>query len=345
MFEIDNLIQQEDLEIIAKTDIIEQFRDKTILVTGATGLIGSEAVLACLCANRLKNLNIKIVALARNEEKVKNSFKNVIENKNLEFLIQNVCSPIVYDKKVDFIIHTAGMTNSKNIIDNPIECIKTTLEGTKNVLEFAKANGASVCYLSSIEVYGKVLKKDVAETDYGILDSTNLRNAYPISKKLAENLCIAFSKNYNVNTKIARLTQTFGAGIAKDENRVFAQFARNIINGEDIILHTDGKSSKNYCYITDAIIALFTMLIKGCSGEVYNVANYNSYISIKDLAKLLSNKYKTSKVKTVRINDNRYPATTKIKLNSKKLEKLGWRASIGIEEMFDRLIKSLKEAL
>ena len=230
------------------------------------------------------------------------------------------------------------------MIKTPSKCAFTTLNGTKNILELAKKkNVKSLCYLSSIEIYGTNTPIDVKENDYGVLDSTNIRNSYPISKKLAENLCVSYWKEYGINTKIARLTQTFGAGISENENRVFAQFARSIVENKDIILHTDGSSAKNYCYLTDTVIGIFKILINGKTGEAYNVANQESYISIKDLAEFLCKEYNTSKVIYDIDNTKGYANSVKIKLNSEKLELLDWEAKVDLKEMFERLINSLKE--
>ena len=344
MIEVENKIRQKDLEEIANSEIIKEFNNRTVLISGATGLIGSEIVLSLLCANRLKNLNIKVIALIRNYEKAKEIYFNVINDKNLSFVIQDINEEIRCDFDVDYIIHTASVTASSEMIKNPSKCAFTTLNGTKNILELAKKkNVKSLCYLSSIEIYGTNTPIDVKENDYGVLDSTNIRNSYPISKKLAENLCVSYWKEYGINTKIARLTQTFGAGISENENRVFAQFAKSIVENKDIILHTDGSSAKNYCYLTDTVIGIFKILMNGKTGEAYNVANQESYISIKDLAEFLCKEYNKSKVIYDIDNTKGYANSVKIKLNSEKLELLDWEAKVDLKEMFERLINSLKE--
>ena len=314
--EVDNKVWQEDLNLLAKDEIFKSFSNSSILITGATGLIGSELVFSILCANRLNNLNIKIYALVRNENKAKEIFKNVLDNPNFNLIIQDITSNIQIEEKIDYVIHCANITNSKIMVEKPAEVVDVTINGIKNVLEFAKKNDIkSVLYLSSIEIYGENVsnKIDIKEDDYG------------------------------VDVKIARLTQTFGAGISKDENRIFAQIAKAIIKNEDIVLKTDGLSAKNYCYITDTISALLTILSKGQSREIYNVANYDSFISIKDLALKMIDKYQSSKL-VFDVKDNAmYPKNSKLKLNSSKLEALGWCAKVGLDEMFERLINYLKE--
>ena len=346
MFETKNTIRQRDLEELAKERIFEGFAGKTILVTGATGLIGSEIVLGLLCANRLKNLDIKVIAMVRNEQKAKEVFCCVLENPNLEIIVQDITEPVKYEKHADYIIHGAGTTASKEIISKPVEVAQTTINGTLNLLKYAlKTKADSFVFLSSIEIYGQTDKAlaDIKETNLGVLNPLNVRNVYSLSKKTAENICVSFSQEYGLNTKIARLTQTFGVGISKDENRVFAQFCRSVIEKKDIVLHTDGSSYKNYCYLTDAVSAILTILIKGENGNAYNVANYDTGISIKDMAEMLAKKYGLNVVYKISDKNRGYNEKIHIKLNSEKLESLGWRATTRIEEMFARTIESLEE--
>lgn len=346
MYETKNKIRQTDLEELANDGIFENFKNQTILVTGATGLIGSEIVLGLLCANRIKNLNINVVASVRNLDKAKEIFCCVLDNSHFKIVCHDINDVLSYDLEVDYIIHAAGTTASNDIISKPVETAQTTINGTLNILGFAHQKKVkSFVYLSSIEIYGQTdyEKEDIKEYDLGTLDPMKVRNVYSLSKKLAENICVSFSQEYGLNTKIARLTQTFGAGISKEENRVFAQFSRSIIEKKDIILHTQGSSYKNYCYLTDAVSAIFTILLRGENAQAYNVANYNTGISIKDMALMLCEKYKTSKIQILVEDKNRgYNSDVVLKLNTDKLEALGWRARVGLEEMFERLIASLK---
>ena len=142
--------------------------------------------------------------------------------------------------------------------------------------------------MSSLEYYGQNFDdKIITEEVQGYVDNTAARSSYPLGKRAAEYLCAAYSQQYGVNVKIARLTQTFGAGVAADDNRVFAQFARSIICETDIVLHTKGDSAKPYCYTIDCVSAILYILLKGNNGEAYNVANSETYISIREMAEFL----------------------------------------------------------
>lgn len=333
-----NIIFEEDIKNIIKDFDMSIFDEKTVLVTGATGLIGK------LCVKSFLNsgYNTQVIALVRDGEKAKNLFG---ESKRLSFLIQDINQRISISRKVDYIIHAASTTSSKDFVEKPVETIYTALNGTRNILEFAKNKRIeSMVYLSSLEVYGVNDFEDITENSYGYIDILNPRSSYSESKKMVETMCISYGSEYGVPVRIARLAQTFGAGVAKSDNRVFAQFAKAVINKENIVLHTKGETKRNYCYTTDAVRAIFTILTKGENNNAYNVANKNTYCSIADMALLLENE-NTKIVYQIDDVNRGYNPTVKIKLNTNKLNSLGWEAKIGIKEMYIRLIESLKKDL
>lgn len=343
-FEVDNRIWQEDIENLANEIIFEEYKNSSILVVGASGLIGSEIVFSLIRANRIKKLNIKVVALVRNEKKAQEKFKNILTDSCFQILIQDVNDKINCDEKIDYIIHCANNTSSMDMLLKPVEVINTTLNGTRNVLEFAKEKKIkSLIYLSSLEVYG-IIKKDelIKEDDFGYIDLANPRSSYPESKRLAENLCTAYACEYGIDVKIARLTQTFGAGILKDDNRVFAQFARCASEKKNIILHTKGETIRNYCYITDCVNAILIILKNGLNKEIYNVANEKSGISIYEMANLIAQKNNIKVEFEIDDLNRGYNSTIKACLDSSKLKTLGWQAKVGLDEMYERLIEYLK---
>lgn len=333
-----NKILEEDIATVISSFDMAQFAGSTVLVTGATGLIGKLCVRALLAAKQ----NIKVIALVRNAQK---AFEIFEKNENLCLLTQDINNPINYSGNVDYIIHGASATSSQYFVEHPVETIYTAFNGTRNVLEFAKNSGVkSMVYLSSLEVYGVPDNEDVCENKYGYIEILSPRSSYSESKKLVETLCISYGAEYGVPIKIARLAQTFGAGVLPDDNRVFAQFAKSIIKGENIVLHTKGETKRNYCYTTDAVCGIFTVLLNGKNNEAYNVANEKTYISIADMAKMLENN--NSRVVFEIDGANRgYNPPTKICLNTAKLETLGWKAQVSLKEMYERLIASLKEEI
>ena len=333
---MNNSIFEEDIKNIINYFDMSVFDGKTILVTGATGLIGK------LCVKSLLNsgYNTQVIALVRDEEKAKNIFG---ESKRLTYLVQDINQRINTTRRVDYIIHAASTTSSKDFVEKPVETIYTAINGSRNILEFAKNKRLEgMVYLSSLEIYGVNEKENIKERDYGYIDILNPRSSYSESKKMVETMCISYGTEYGVPVKIARLAQTFGAGVSISDNRVFAQFAKAIINKENIILHTKGETKRNYCYTTDAVRGIFTILTKGENNNAYNVANENSYCSISEMAHLLENEYTKVEYKIDEVNRG-YNPTVKIALNTEKLNALGWEAKVNLKEMFDRLIMNFEK--
>lgn len=343
-------ILQDDLDYIAKSNIpFEKLKNTTILITGATGLVGVSLVRALLCINRVNKLNIEVVAWVRNLEKAKKIYGNLLHRPDFKLIVKNINDEIKIENKIDYIIHCASVTASKVMINNPVETILTSVEGTKNILNLARRKKSrSVVYVSSMEMYGTFLKANdnVTETEIGYIDPLAVRSNYPESKRLCENMCVAYYSEYDVPVKIARLSQTFGAGILEGENRVFAQFARSVIEGNDIVLHTKGRSEGNYCYIRDAVIGLLLVLLRGKNAEAYNIANPEAHTTIADMANMICANLSNGKSKVVfdipETNTFGYAADTKMKLNSDKLQKLGWKPEIGLEEAYRRMILSIR---
>lgn len=335
---------EEDLKYIANYNLpYDELKGHTVLVTGATGLIGTSLVRALLTIG-----DIKVLAFVRSIEKAKAILP---DNDNLDYAIGDITKPITTDEKVDYIFHCASVTTSKVMVERPVETLITSIEGTKNILELAKEKGVkSMVYISSMEMYGSFdnLDHDVTEDDLGYINPLKVRSNYPESKRACENMCVAYMSEYGVPVKIARLAQTFGAGILPSENRVFAQFARSAMNGEDIVLHTKGLSEGNYCYTRDCMTGLLTILLKGNNGEAYNVSNPASHTTIADMARMVAEKIADGKIKVVfdipETNTFGYAADTKMKLNSEKLQSLGWKPQIGLEEAYARTIEFLERS-
>jgi UDP-glucuronate decarboxylase len=320
----------------------DEIRNASILVTGSSGLIGSILVKSLVKINEDNNLNINIIAHARSKNKIESNFGT---NNSVKFIFSDIQS-VAIEGKLDYIFHCAAPTSSKFYVENPVETIDAILNGTKNILELSrKKNIKGLVVLSSLESYGTILddSAEINEKSIGQIDPIDVRSSYSLGKNMSECLCHSYFKQYNVPVKIARLTQVFGPGISNDDNRVFAQFSRSVVNKENIVLHTSGDSAKPYCYTTDTISALFYLIFKGSSGEAYNVANPKTYISIRDIAILLCEIFPESKL-VQKIKENHYYAPdTKLRLNTSKIESLGWKAKVGIKEMFLNLIEYVEE--
>lgn len=338
-------ILEEDVQQFCEHfELREQLRGKTFLITGATGLIGSVMIKCLGELNRKNGLNIKVVAPIRDMEKARKIFGgdfNAIDFVPLP--LTQICRGTI-GQGVDYIIHLASPTNGKYMESHPVETFGLAYESTKNLLEYARLEKCEgFVYVSSLEYFGQILEdKMVKEDEQGYIDANSPRSSYPLGKRSAEYLCYSYAYEYGVPAKVARLTQTFGAGVSTDDNRVFAQFARSVISEQDIILHTTGESAKPYCYTMDAVSAILYILLKGKNGEAYNVANEETYITIKGMAEYLKEHFNPAINVRVELNNNMgYAPVTKLRLSSQKLIDLGWQPRFGLKEMFERLIKFL----
>lgn len=344
---------KEDMEFISNSMNFKQLEDKTILLTGSTGLVGSQLLRALHYCNNKYNLNLTIVAIVRNISKFEKMF-GMIDKKDNIILIQSDITDITENNipsniSIDYIIHAASITASKQMISQPVDTIMTALMGTHNILEIAKKHAVNAfVYISSMEVYGSFNDETyVHEDTMGYINPLALRSNYPLGKRMCENMCIAYSEQYRVPVRIARLSQTFGAGILPGENRVFAQFARSVIYNKDIVLHTKGLSEGNYCYTRDTITAILTIMLNGENQNAYNVSNEECHTTIADMAKMVASKLASGQINVIfdipETNSYGYACDTKMKLNTDKLRKLGWKPSVNLEEAYRRLIKSMIE--
>ena len=326
------------------------FENSSIMVTGATGLIGSAIVKMLLEYNKTNDANIRVIALVRNEQKAKTVFNNYSSN-DLIITVSDICELEATNQEIDYIIHAASVTSSKAFVDSPVETINTSIKGTVAILEFAKANRIkSLVFLSTMEVYGTPLTNDkIYETQGTNLDTMAVRSCYPESKRMCENICTSYFKEYNIPIKVVRLTQTFGPGVEYNDGRVFAEFARCAIENRDIILKTKGETERNYLYLFDAVSAILTVLAKGENGNAYNAANEETYCSIYEMAKLVADKVANGNIGVIieessDITKLGYASTLKMNLSTEKIQKLGWKPLVSLEDMFKIMIADLEDA-
>jgi nucleoside-diphosphate-sugar epimerase len=339
-----NPVLYQELEALVDTQklLVDQFTGKTVMITGATGLLGRSLVLTFLAANELRHTAIQVIAVARNQQKVASQYGKLCKLPELTFCYQDLMTPFDANLTPDYIFHTAAVTDGRQLKEFPVETFSAQFTGMMNVLKLAEAVQAKVVYLSSMEIYGQPFTDGRAtEKDVGYVDPLVIRNGYPESKRANEFLASAFASEYNVQVVNARLAQTFGPGVAPDDHRVFAQFARSVIKGDDIVLQTDGSSSGNYSYLFDTIAGLLLLAKQGEQGQSYNIVNESASVTIKQLAELVATFNDQSHV-VVRIpeDDPSYAPKVSLKLSAKKLEALGWRPTKSLKEMFVALIAS-----
>lgn len=343
MISYKNKIVLNDLQELHKSSVNWKYlKDQTILITGATGMLASYFTFMLLFLNEHEKLNIRIRLLARNREKLIQIFGE--ENEALEFIVQDVCDEIDYNNRIDFIFHAAGAASPYYIIHDPVGIIKANTLGTLNVLELArKTNTKKVLFTSTREVYGKLNgKKLISEDDMGILDPLDYRSCYPESKRMAENMFKSYSLQHKVHFNILRIAHVYGPGIQiHNDGRVMGDLINDAINNRQIHLKSDGKAIRAFCYITDALEAIFRILINGKNDDSYNIANETEPVTILELADLIQevagNK---QKVVTSNVTVQGYCNYERVRLATEKSEALEWKPQIKLSEGIKRTITS-----
>lgn len=342
-----NRIINEDTQIIINEKIRwEKLKNTTFLITGASGMIGSYLVYTLLKLNEEKDMNIKIYTLVRNPKKLSVEIKN---SEYVNVITQDVCNKININGKVDYVIHTAGQASPALMKKDPVGTIGANTVGTYNTLELAREkNALGYLFISSREIYGQPFphQEKFSENDYGLVDPLNPRSCYPEGKKASETMCVSYNQQYKLNTKIARLAHTYGPGMSIYDGRVQADFLKNIIHNENIVLKSDGSSIRTYTYIRDAIIAMFYILLES-DDIVYNIGDENSKVSIKQLAEVLVSLRPEKNLSLVfdipksEKNSGCAPFTLGI-LDTQKIRKLGWSPKLSVKDGFMRTIEYLE---
>jgi nucleoside-diphosphate-sugar epimerase len=351
---LENKVFKEDLDYIINVDFIDwsKLDNKTVFITGATGLIGYYLTCALLYRNMMCRSQIKIIALVRNMEKAKQMFYSQLDDNNINFIEGELEDFHDIEDNIDYIIHGAGPTDSRYFIEHPVETIKSLVSGSLKILAFAKnKNIAGMVYLSSMEVYGNNKNEEYLCEDSELkLNSSNLRDCYPISKSLIENLNLAYFSEYGLPVNSLRISQTIGAikNSFNTNKKIVSEIVDCVIDNRDIILLTKGDSKRTYVYVGDVVTAVLTTLLCGKYGDFYNVSNINSFSSIYDMANMVSKKITMNKInvivnteKSIK-NLDRFPKPNILNLSSEKLSLLGWKALVNLEEMFRKVIESRK---
>lgn len=304
------------------------------LITGATGLIGSALVRYFVARGDV------VIAAVRDVDKAQLMFSGML---GVTVMKWDLSLQLKSDVAVDCVVHAAGETSSRSFVDRPVETIGSVIDGTRNVLEFARlARVKSMVFLSTMEVYGAPTSERVTERDYGYLDPLEVRSSYPEAKRLAENLCVSYAKEYGVPVKIARLTQTFGEGVNYNDGRVFAEFARAILEKRDIILKTEGTTARCYCYLGDAIDAIVKIMECGENAIAYTVANEDTFCTIREMAEMLIDAHPESGARlvidTANAAERGFAPPFRMRLDCSRLMALGWKPKVGLVEMYNRMM-------
>jgi len=316
---------QQDLESVAQQLSLPQ--EGNILVTGATGLIGS-----CLVDLLMQYSPCHVYAMGRNRQRAEQRFKAYVDNPRFHFLQHDVSTSLPCQENFHYIIHAASNASPNFFQQSPVEVMKANLDGVCHLAEYGLQHQMKrMVYISSGEIYGEGDGSVFTEQSSGYIDILSPRACYPSSKRASETLCAAYAKEYGADIVIARLCHTYGPYFTEADNRVYAQFIRNVLRGEDIVMKSRGEQYRSWIYVVDCAAAILTLLTKGDSGEAYNVADEASNITIRQLAEKIAAISGQQVVMEITDDGNTTPITKAV-FSTNKIEQLGWKPQFSIDE-------------
>lgn len=333
---------EEDILQVFQLDLPwERLSGSKILVAGATGLIGG-GVVDALMANPWRDY--EVFAVGRNEERARIRFKKYFKDRSFHFIKHDVTCPLQCDEVFDFIIHAASGASPVDFSKRPVEVVRSNIEGVVSLMEYGLDHKMKrFLYVSSGEVYGEGDGRVFTEDYSGYVDCTSPRSCYPSSKRAAETLCVSYASEYGADVVIARPCHVLGPYFTETDNRVYAQFIRNVLRGEDIVMKSTGSQFRSWCYIVDCISALFAILFNGENRQAYNIANAESNISIRELAETIAEIAGKKVVIEIPASEERkgYNVVEKSVFSTNKIAQIGWMPRFSIQSALNRTIETL----
>ena len=346
-------LYMEDIRAVGSLELPwDKLKGKSMVLSGSTGLLGSFLVDVIMEKNNVDDLNCTVYALGRNEVRARERFSYFFEDKSFIYIPYDVNRPFVRDDlgTVDYVLHLASNTHPIQYSTDPIGTITTNIIGLQNMLEFAVThNTTRFVFASSNEIYGEN-RGDVEffdENYCGYINSNSLRAGYPESKRCGETLCQAYRLQKKLDVVIPRFTRSYGPTMLMSDSKAISQFIKKGIAGEDIVLKSAGTQYYSYTYMADAISGLLAVLLKGASGEAYNIAEEHSDIMLKDLANIISSKNGKKVVFEIPdvVEAAGYSTATKARLDGHKIQALGWKPRMDIYRGINRTIDILKNIM
>lgn len=332
-------LYQQDLAHILSTSGIEALHGKKVLITGATGLIGTHLIDALMSMG-----DVEIIAVGRSRDKAAARLGEYYDCARFCFLEQDVREPFPTDIAPDYIIPLASNTHPKAYSEYPAETLLINTLGCQHALDLARRCGATVLYPSTVEVYGNARGTDVFTEDYtGQLNLANARACYPESKRVSEAMCLSYAAEYGIDVKIVRLSRVFGPTMLMSDTKASSQFIQKALSKEDIVLKSEGTQFFSYTYTTDAVTAMIHVMLHGESGVAYNIANPSCDVHLRDFATLCAESAGTKVVFDLPEESERrgYSIATQAILSPDRLFALGWNPRYDMREALKRTISIL----
>lgn len=333
-----------DIENVAHLPLPwEKLSGCNILITGATGLIGT-CLTQVLMARPGKDYHV--YATGRDEARAKERFAKFLSDPSFHFIPYDVTMPLeASGVPFHYIIHAASNASPNFFANHPVEVIKSNILGVSHLMEYGISHQMRrLLYVSTGEVYGEGDGHEFTENFSGYVDCTSSRSCYPSSKRAAETLCVSYAAEYGADVVIARPCHTYGPHFTEKDNRVYAQFIRNVLQGQDIIMKSTGEQFRSWCYVVDCVSALLYILLRGINGQAYNIADNSSNISIRNLAEMIAGIGGKEVVMQLPSDDEKkgYNVVTRSVFSTQKLESLGWSVQGSMIEKMERTVEECK---
>lgn len=331
----------------------ELLKNKTILITGATGMLGRYLTEFFTYLNKEKNLNLSLLLIVRNQQKAQRLFHSKLD-KNIQVLNLDLNAPLELNEHIDFIIHAASLADPQFYKTNPVDVALPNILGTYHLLELARKKKIEhFLYFSSAEIYGKTSNIElIKEETLGMIDPLDVRSCYSESKRMGETLCKAYYEQYKVEASCLRIFHTYGPTLDyHHDQRVFSEFVKSVIGNNQIIMKSTGEAKRAFCYALDMVSACLTILFNGHPGEAYNLANDECFVSIIELAQEIIAAFPERNIelrmenRELSSNYVENKATTYVNVSTDKLRALGWKPTISIREGFRRTIHIIENEL
>lgn len=348
---IDNPIYLNDIEKIAQLDIDwGLLKHSSILITGATGMIGTVLVDTFMKRNVMCDDEIHIYAMGRSYHRAQERFGTYLNSPLFTFITRDINAEGHFDYKVDYLFHCASNTHPRLYAEDPVGTIMTNVIGTDHVLQIAReSNAKRVVFLSSVEIYGENRGdvKHFDETYCGYIDCNTMRAGYPEGKRTGEALCQAYREKFGLDIVIPRICRVFGPTMLESDSKALAQFIKNAVRKEDIVLKSEGNQYFSYCYVCDVAAALLYIVCKGANGAAYNVSDKGSDIRLKDLAKMLADIAGTKVVFRLpdTVESQGFSKMSISLLENKNLLNLGWKPFDSLRSNLQKTVTLYRENL
>ena len=348
MVKYKNTIVQDDLAQICRCGLNwKAFDNKTVLITGATGMLAEYLAFTLLYLRENCDVRVNVIALCRTRHHAEEVYSEFLAKDYFSILSQDVCEPIDYNGSIDYIFHLAGNASPYSINNDPVGILKANLLGTFNVMELAREKSVQrVLFVSTREVYGASSEQQLSETSFGRLDPMDNRSCYPESKRAAETILRSYFLQYGIESVLARVAHSYGPGMKiHNDGRVMADFIGDAVDGKDIVLHSSGEAVRSFLYLSDAVVGLFTILLQGVGGEAYNLSNELEPMPIYKVAELICSLLPEKNIHVVFSNEKpkggycNYP---RVALDNTKIERLGFIPKVSLSDGLYRTLNSFK---